>query len=63
MPPYAGLHVRLSYRFSDGMIHDSLVPRYMCGVAHRCNSALTQLNYLNPKYQDSSSALERSVPC
>jgi len=39
MPPYAGLHVFLSYRFSDGMIHDSLVPCYASGVAHRGNSA------------------------
>src|SRR5215213_5867646 len=30
----AGLHVFLSYRFSDGMIHDSLVSRKMRGVAH-----------------------------
>jgi len=25
----------LSYRFSDGMIHDSLVPRLRRGVAHK----------------------------
>jgi hypothetical protein len=30
MPAIAGLHVVLSYRFSDGMIHDSLVPRHIC---------------------------------
>jgi hypothetical protein len=66
MPPIAGLHVFLSYRFSDGMIHGSLVPRYMRGVAPKYNSAwpISYLN-LNPnlKYQDSSSAPEQSGPC
>jgi hypothetical protein len=33
----------LSYRFYDGMIHDSLVPRCLSGVAHQYNSTAAQL--------------------
>src|SRR6185436_19189703 len=35
IPPVAGCTSYLSYRFCDGMIHDSLVPRYLHGVAHQ----------------------------
>src|ERR1044072_7180289 len=34
MPPMCWLTCSLSYRFSDGMIHDSLVRRQRRGVAH-----------------------------
>src|SRR6185369_1122679 len=43
MPPAAGLHVFLSYRFPDGMIHDSLVPCYVRGVAHLMQLHASQL--------------------
>src|SRR5215510_3987588 len=39
----AGLHVYLSYRFPDGMIHDSLVPRSVRGVAHLMQLRAAQL--------------------
>jgi hypothetical protein len=39
MPPVAGLQAFLSYRFFDGMIHDSLVSRCVRGVAPEMNSA------------------------
>jgi hypothetical protein len=61
MPPGAGLHVFLSYRFSGGMIYDSLVPRNMRGVAHGVKLRAAHISYrnLNPNYQDSWSATAR----
>src|ERR1043165_8404779 len=41
------LRVFLSYRFPDGMIHDSLVPRQVRGVAHLMQLRATSINYPN----------------
>src|ERR1043165_7298127 len=50
---FAGLHVVLSYRFFDGMIHDSLVPCDKHGVAHLVKLRAVNISYPNPNYQDS----------
>jgi len=58
-----GGHVCLSYRFSDGMIHDSLVPRYIRGVAPEGETPRSPISCRNPMCLGSSLAPERSVPC
>src|SRR5689334_25037617 len=54
----SGLHVFLSYRFFDGMIHDSLVRQKRRGVAPPVKLRAAHISYLNrnPKYLDSWSA-------
>ena len=44
----------LSYRFRDGMIHDSLVPRYVRGVALAIDPR-SPINF-DPRFRGSSSA-------
>jgi len=58
MPPGCWPACFLSYRFSDGMIHDSLVPRNIRGVAREREprAVHTTISYRNPRYPDSWSA-------
>ena len=64
MPPnVAGRHVFLCYRFSDGMIHDSLVPRHIGRVALLGKTLLGPINFRNPMCLGSLLARARSVPC
>lgn len=56
MPPMLACMSTLSYRFFDGMIHDSLVPRNMRGVAHQVKLHAAHISYRIPKFPDSWSA-------